>query len=70
MTESDRLCNLIYSLIFSEETRLQDEVDNAFYILRQSPHNIHYIERYRQCVQRCDDFKILSDKVIEVLKRF
>lgn len=70
MSDSDRLANMLYAMLFYEESRLEAELENSFYILKQFNDNLHYIEKYRQCVQRYDDFKILQKKVIEVLKLF
>lgn len=70
MNESERLCNLIYALIFAEESRLQYEIDNSYTVLKQIPTDLHYLDKYRQSVQRFEDFKIFSGKVIDLLKRF
>lgn len=70
MNDSDRLCNLIYALIFAEESRLQYEIDNSYSVLKQIPTDLHYLDKYRQAVQRFDDFKIFSGKIIELLKLF
>lgn len=70
MNESDRLCNLIYALIFAEESRLQYEIDNSYNVLKQIPTDLHYIEKYKATVQRFEDFKIFSGKVIDLMRRF
>lgn len=70
MNETDRLCNLLYSFMFSEDKRLETEVDNCYHLLKQNDDDLLCIENYRQSVQRYKDFKILERKVFELLKRF
>lgn len=70
MKEAERLINLIYTMLFFEENRLDYEVKNSFYILKQMNNDLHYIEKYKQCVQRYEDFKIFQRKMFELLRRF
>lgn len=70
MNEADRLCNLIYGLLFSEEARLEHDLYISFEILRRNSKDSYYIAKYLATVQRYEDFKIFQRKVIEVLKLF
>ncbi len=70
MSETERLINLIYGLLFSEETRLEFDVYNSFEILNKNSKDSCYIAKYLATVQRYEDFKIFERKVIEVLRLF
>jgi hypothetical protein len=70
MTDNDRLINSLYTMLFFEESRLKNDVDTSFYILKQTSDDMYLLERYRQNLQRYEDFKIFQRKVIEVLKCF
>ena len=70
MQEHDRLINAIYTMLFFEENRLKNEVDTAFYILKQTSTDMYLLERYRASLQRYEDFKIFQGKMYELLKCF
>lgn len=70
MTDNDRLINSLYTMLFYEENRLKSEVDISFYILKQTSEDMYLLERYRQNLQRYEDFKIFQKKVFELLKCF
>ena len=70
MNEVDRLINLIYCLMFTEEARLEYEVDNAFALLKCHPNEPYLIFKYLGTVQRFQDFKIFERKVTDLLNRF
>ena len=70
MADSDRLINSLYTMLFFEESRLKNEVDVSFYILKQTSEDMYLLERYRQNLQRYEDFKIFQKKVFELLKCF
>lgn len=65
----ERVCNLIYSFFFYEETRLQSEVNNRYSILCKNDEDLLCIENYKQSVQRFNDFKELESRVFDLLKR-
>lgn len=70
MTDNDRLINSLYTMLFFEENRLKNDVDVSFYILKQTSEDMYLLERYRQNLQRYEDFKIFQRKVFELLKCF
>ena len=70
MSESERLCYLIYGLLFSEEARLEYDVYSSFEILKRNPKDSYFVTKYLSTVQRYEDFKIFQRKVTEVLKLF
>lgn len=70
MSDSERLVNSLYMLIFSEETKLESEIHNSFENLKINSRDSYYITKHLAIVQRYEDFKIFQRKVIEVLKLF
>lgn len=69
-SESERLINLIYALLFSEEDRLLQQIENMHYLLKRNVNDSYYIAKYLYAVQTYEQFKILRGKICDVLKRF
>ncbi len=70
MNNLDRLCILLNEFIFFEESRLLDDCESSFYLLRTHKNDIHYVLKYIAAVQRLDDFREFSRKVIELMNYF
>ena len=66
----DRVCNIIYALMFSEEKRLRSEVDNRFHLMRRNDDDLLCIENYKQSIVRLKCFEEIQAKVFETIKRF
>lgn len=69
-SESERLINLIYALLFSEEDRLLQQVENMYYLLKYNVNDSYYIAKYLYAVQTYEQFKTLRGKICDILKRF
>lgn len=70
MNDVERLVNLIYQFLLSEDVRLSDELDNCYDVLKIRHNDSHFaIKYYNSCV-RYHEFKILSRKIFDILRRF
>lgn len=70
MNESERLINLIYTLLFNEEDRLLQQIENMHYLLKYNINDSYYIAKYLYAVQTYEQFKMLQGKICDILKRF
>lgn len=70
MNETERLINLIYAFLLSEDARLLDEVNNSYEILKRFNYDSYYITKYYRNVIRYEEFKIFQRKVFEILRCF
>lgn len=70
MNDLERFKVLLYEFLWFEEGRAEESLDFAYHLMIRNNNDSYYVIKYYEAVRRYEDFRIIQEKLLNLLSTF